>query len=110
MAKRKSQPAPNPLRMWSWTPERRASRDHIREAIRYARWEKSEIGEKSEVWYASASAISQRWRDHVRASSLHALARQHLEYWHYRAFLPGAYGIANSGDRPAHERWLQFTQ
>ncbi len=107
--KRKHKPAsPNPFCMWSWRADKRASQKQIREAIRYAQWEIGQIGAKSDEWYASASDVSRRWRDTVRGSSLHALARQHLEYWRWRAFMSGAYREAATGDKPAASRWREF--
>jgi hypothetical protein len=102
------------MTMYSWSPDRRASRSHIREAIRYALWERNEIGGKSDAWYKRACIISQRWRDHVRATPIKTLAREHLEYWRLRAFLgsEGGGSYAPRGwpaDRPAFERWQAHT-
>lgn len=83
------------------------SRAHIREAIRYALWEKSEIATKSDSWYASSCTISREWRDKARNTSVKTLAREHLDYWRMRAFLHGVYG---PGDRPARDRWIHFSE
>ena len=91
-------------------PELRATAGHIREAIRYALWEKTEIGGKSDDWYAKASEVSRRWRDDCRTQSLKTLARQYLEYWRYRAFL-GVRDVAAGTlypcfDAHARREWL----
>lgn len=95
------------MTLYSWEPSRRASQAHIREAIRYALWEKTEIATKSDAWYNSACQVSQQWRDKTRAASVKKLARDHLEYWRMRAFLMHL----NIGhiDRQAFNRWQQFT-
>lgn len=108
MSKQKPKWTPNPWRMYSWEPAKRAGLKRIREAIRHAGVEKKAVSVLDSKWYEGASHMSRQWVDEVRISSIHLLARKHLEYWRYRAFMPGAYGMPNTGDRPAHARWMEF--
>lgn len=97
---------PNETPLYSWRPDRRATRSHIRQAIHHALVEKRQIGTKGDEWYSQACTLSQQWRDEVRACSIKQLAREHLEYWRLRAFLGVDVGSGWSWDRPAHLRWL----
>ncbi len=99
MATPKSQ---NDCPLSSWTPERRATRSHIRNSIHYALCEKRLIATKPDDW--NASIISLQWRDDARARSVKQLARHYLEYWRLRAFMSGGY-LGTPGDREAHMRW-----
>lgn len=85
------------------------TRVHIREAIEYAMWEKREIGTKSDYWYKRACEVSRQWRDRVRVTSVHVLAREHLYYWRHRAFIgcrDNRFGYP--WDMPAHDKWLAY--
>lgn len=97
---------PNETSLYSWHPERRATRSHIRNAIHYALCEKRAVARRPDNPNETplyASSVAGQYRAKARKRSVKQLARAHLEYWRYRAFMPGAYGAP--GDRENHLRW-----
>lgn len=110
---KKPQPRGNPHEtpLYSWRADRRASIEHVKEAVRHALWEKNEIGTKTDSWYEGACGISRKWRDDVRASSVKQLARAHLEYWRLRAFMLGDGTLTGWHiDRAAFNRWKMVSE
>ena len=91
------------MRLYSWSPERRASAAHIRHFIAQAVERKAWAATKPAVW-RDASQMSQEMLAEVRASSIKQIARKAMEYARYRAFMPGAYS-GWPGDKPAHDLW-----
>ena len=87
----------------------KASPQHIRESIRHAVAEKAEAA----ALLASPEKMSKQceymrqWAINTAPQTIHRLARTHLLYWRYRAFMPGAYGEPETGDRVANAKWKQ---
>jgi hypothetical protein len=96
----------------SWRPDRRATRGHIREAIRLATDDLMQSATllADRAAYDRQCGYMQQHANQTFGRGLRDVARQHLEYWRMRAFMPGAYGMANMGDRPAHAKWMEFSQ
>jgi hypothetical protein len=105
MARRTSKRAvkPEPFRRpFSWTPERKASRECIRWAVRYAlkdKWHAFDHIDESRA----CDLLKTEW-ERDRRLSLLKIARTHLNYLRMRAFMGGAYE-GWPGDRPATDKW-----
>jgi hypothetical protein len=96
----------------SWRPDRRATRAHIQEAIRKADADIAlclELVSNKDAWDHQCGLMQNRaWG--IVTRTLKDVARQNLEYWRMRAFMPGAYGVPNTGDRPAFAKWQEFAK
>ena len=106
MAKRKRSASARPSApLYTWRPDRRASRACIRHFVAKATKDKAWAATITDEWKAGASVVSLEMLGERQSRSVHHLARHALEYCRLRAFMPGAYGLPRWGDRPAAELW-----
>lgn len=98
--------------LWSWRADRKASVAHIREAVAYAVKDRADALARvnDPAWMDGASTVSQEWARKSSTRSIHYLAREHLEYWRYRAHL--RHGVADSSptDPPMWKDWQRFAR
>lgn len=89
------------MRLYSWHPERRATRSHIRYFIRQALERKKWAATMPEEWKI-ASQMSQDMLAEYRALSVKELARKSMEYARLRAFMMDGGRFIN---RPERTLW-----
>jgi hypothetical protein len=101
--------------LYSWKPERKASRTCIKHFINEARKYKEWLNSLTPEWLSKAAGIVQQSYERDRNKSLRQLARDKLEYGRLRAYLGTEEKTGGSfcpagwpWDRPAHDLWRRL--
>lgn len=82
-----------------WQQDRRATKNHIREAIREAIANKTEAVTWTPEQIARACTYIQNEWERMRRTSIKTLARENLTYWRNRAYLRSDRGFFRVIDR-----------